>query len=163
MWPPLFRQSAHRWRFSILSRRARGLAEPALASPTEAELAECRQSLQGFFDLLHSARLEFAFRTIAEITRSIHVDFEFAADKSKWRWQDCIDAQVLQKILPKLHGSRRRLEAILIALASYCERRDLDASKKPLQHDAELGSYLSAVRSQRRGVSAQSHQTPRND
>ena len=129
--------------FLELSRRACGLAEPALASPTEAELAECRQSVQGFFDLLHSARLEFAFRTINEITRSIHVDFEFAADKSKWRWQDCIDAQVLQKILPKLHGSRRRLEAILIALASYCERRDLDASKKPLQHDAELGSYLS--------------------
>ena len=74
--------------FLDLSRRARGLAEPALASPTEAELAECRQSLQGFFDLLHSARLEFAFRTITEITRYLHVDFEFAADKSKWRWQD---------------------------------------------------------------------------
>jgi 5-methylcytosine-specific restriction protein B len=97
--------------------------------------------LQGFFDLLYSARLEFGFRTISEITRYLHVDFEFAADKSEWRWQDCLDALVLQKILPKLHGSRRRLEAILIALATYCEERDFDAAKKPLLRDVELNSY----------------------
>jgi 5-methylcytosine-specific restriction protein B len=127
--------------FLEVSRRARGLAEPALASPTEAELAECRQSLQGFFDLLYSARLEFGFRTISEITRYLHVDFEFAADKSEWRWQDCLDALVLQKILPKLHGSRRRLETILITLATYCEERDFDAAKKPLLRDVELNSY----------------------
>jgi 5-methylcytosine-specific restriction protein B len=127
--------------FLDLSRRARGLAEPALAAPNDAALNECRDSLQGFFDLLHSSRLEFAFRTIAEITHYLHVDFEFAANKSEWRWLDCLDAQVLQKILPKLHGSRRRLEAILIALATYCEKRELDAAKKPLQRDAELNSY----------------------
>jgi len=127
--------------FLDLSRRARGLAGPSLAGPGEAALVECRQSLQGFFDLLHRSRLEFAFRTIAEITRYLHVDFEFAAPKSEWRWQDCMDAQVLQKILPKLHGSRRRLEAILVALATYCEKRDLIASLKPLQRDAELNSY----------------------
>jgi|GEM_PF-1735346 len=127
--------------FLDLSRRARGLAEPALAAPGEAALAECRQSLQEFFDLLHTARLEFAFRTIAEITRYLHVDFEFAPNKSEWRWQDCMDAQVLQKILPKLHGSRRRLEAILIALATYCEKQELAASKEPLKREAELNSY----------------------
>ena len=127
--------------FLDLSRRARGLAETALAAPNDTTLKECRDSLQGFFDILYSSRLEFAFRTISEITRYLHVDFEFAATKSEWRWQDCMDAQVLQKILPKLHGSRRRLEAILVALATYCEERDLIASQKPLQRDAELNSY----------------------
>ena len=127
--------------FLDLSRRARGLAEPPLAAPNDAALKKCRDSLQGFYDLLHSSRLEFAFRTISEITRYLHVDFEFAADKPEWQWQLCLDAQVLQKILPKLHGSRRRLEAILIALATYCEARDLIASQKPLQRDAELNSY----------------------
>jgi hypothetical protein len=127
--------------FLDLARRARGLAEPALAAPNDNAMKECRDSLQGFFDLLHSSRLEFAFRTISEITRYIHVDFEFAAHKNEWRWLDCLDAQVLQKILPKLHGSRRRLEAILVALATYCEKRDLIASQKRLQRDAELNSY----------------------
>lgn len=127
--------------FLDLSRRARGLAEPALPAPNDTALKECRDSLQGFFDLLHSSRLEFAFRTISEITRYLHVDFEFAANKSEWNWLDCLDAQVLQKILPKLHGSRRRLEAILVALATFCEKRDLIASQKPLQRDAEVNSY----------------------
>ena len=126
-------------------------------------MKECRDSLQGFFDLLHSSRLEFAFRTIVEITRYVHVDFEFAATKSEWRWQDCMDAQVLQKILPKLHGSRRRLEAILVAVATYCEKRDLIASQKPLQRDAELNSYPPANPPDAVSVSAQSDQAPRND
>lgn len=130
--------------FLDLSRRARGLAEPALLAPGEAALKECRDSLQGFFDLLHSARLEFAFRTITEVNRYLHVDFAVAPDPAVWRWQGCLDAQVLQKVLPKLHGSRRRLEAILVALAIFCEKRDLDAAKKPLQRDAELNSYPAA-------------------
>ena len=131
--------------FLDLSRRGRGLAEPVLGSPDISLLEECRESLQGFFDLLHSARLEFAFRTIDEITRYIQVDFEFAQNKEAWALERCLDAQVLQKILPKLHGSRRRLEAILIALATYCEKRDLDAAKKLLQREAELSSYPPAT------------------
>jgi hypothetical protein len=127
--------------FLDLSRRARGLSGPALAAPNDTALNECRDSIQGFFDLLHSSRLEFAFRTMSEITRYIHVDFEFAANKNEWSWLDCLDAQVLQKILPKLHGSRRRLEAILVALATYCEKRDMIASQKHLQRDAELNSF----------------------
>ena len=130
--------------FLTLSRRARGLAEPALASPSGPVLTECRKSLQDLFELLHGARLEFAFRTITEITRYLHVSFESAPEKSAWSWDSSMDAQVLQKILPKLHGSRRRLEAILIALATYCEKRDVEASQKLLQREAELNGYPSA-------------------
>lgn len=131
--------------FLELARRSRGLAEPALDSPGDPALEEYRKSLQGLFDLLHNARLEFAFRTISEITRYLQVDFAFATDKTKWAVENCLDAQVLQKILPKLHGSRRRLEAILIALATYCEKRDFDAAKKFLQREAELSSYPPAT------------------
>lgn len=130
--------------FLDLSHRARGVGKSLMTSPSDLMLSECRQSLEGFFELLHEVRLEFAFRTIAEIMRYLHVDFEFAADKAQWRWQDCMDAQVLQKVLPKLHGSRRRLEAILVALATYCEKRSLEASRKYLLRDAELTSFPSS-------------------
>ena len=33
---------------------------------------------------------------------------------------EALDAQILQKILPKLHGSRSRLAPLLGALAQYC-------------------------------------------
>jgi 5-methylcytosine-specific restriction enzyme B len=35
-------------------------------------------------------------------------------------WLKALDAQILQKILPKLHGSRTRLAPLLGALAQYC-------------------------------------------
>jgi hypothetical protein len=131
--------------FLSLSRRARGLTEPSLASPPDDALLTCRQNLQHLFELLHSARLEFAYRTIAEITRYFQVDFQLAPDKTAWLAEPCLDAQILQKILPKIHGSRRRLEAILIALATYCEKRDLTAAQKPLQREADLNSYPPAT------------------
>jgi hypothetical protein len=131
--------------FLELSRRARGLTEPALPPIDEAALAECQRSLQDLFAILHHARLEFAFRTLAEVMRYLRVDFALSARRSDWQWQRCLDAQILQKILPKLHGSRRRLEGILIALATYCEKRDAGAAQKPLQRDSDLNAYPSAM------------------
>ena len=130
--------------FLELSRQARNLMGPVPLLDGTA-LAECQKSLEDLFALLHKARLEFAFRILAEVTRYLRVDFALSAKQSDWQWQRCLDAQILQKILPKLHGSRRRLEAILVALATYCENRDAVAARKPLQPDADLNTYPSAT------------------
>ena len=42
-----------------------------------------------------------------------------------------MDAQILQKILPKLHGSRRQLENLLVQLARYCETGKIPDDKIP--------------------------------
>ena len=34
--------------------------------------------------------------------------------------ESALDLQILQKILPRLHGSRRRLEPTLVALSHFC-------------------------------------------
>jgi 5-methylcytosine-specific restriction protein B len=55
-----------------------------------------------------------------------------------------LDLQVLQKILPRLHGSRRRLESTLCALAVFC--RDLSYNPEvglkdsPARFDSPVGS-----------------------
>jgi 5-methylcytosine-specific restriction protein B len=57
--------------------------------------------------------------------------------------EEVLDRIVMQKVLPRLHGSRRRLELPLLALAQFC--RDLpevietDEKLRVLQVD-ELGS-----------------------
>ena len=131
--------------FLELSRRARGLTEPALPPIDELALAEGQRSLQDLFAILNPSRLEFGFRTLAEVMRYLRVDFVLSASQADWQWQRCLDAQILQKILPKLHGSRRRLEGILVAVATYCEKRDIDAAQKPLQRDSDLSVYPSAM------------------
>jgi 5-methylcytosine-specific restriction protein B len=38
-----------------------------------------------------------------------------------------LDLQVMQKVLPRLHGSRRRLEPTLCALGRYCHDLSFDS------------------------------------
>lgn len=66
-------------------------------------------------------RMAFGFRTVDEIMRYFHVDFATRGTADDWSWEPVFDIQLLQKILPKLYGSKRRLEALLIRLARFCE------------------------------------------
>jgi hypothetical protein len=106
-------------RFLSLSMEARAdqLPDPG----DEAAKNELAAALDGVFAIMRDARLEFGFRTINEIRRYVRVDYALTGDKSKWDWTNAFDAQLLQKILPKLNGSRRRLEDLLVRLAVFCE------------------------------------------
>ena len=59
-------------------------------------------------------------------------------------WEDALDLQVLQKLLPRLHGSRRRLEPTLNALATFCV--NLSAAAQDAQA-ADVPDTLSLVES----------------
>jgi 5-methylcytosine-specific restriction enzyme B len=100
--------------------------------PSEAsrnKLEECKKTLQQLLSILRLSRQEFAYRTMAEVLRYVHLHFELSSDRNSWNWTECMDAQILQKILPKLHGSNRRIGPVLVALATYCEKRDLEEAR----------------------------------
>jgi hypothetical protein len=73
-------------------------------------------------------RGEYGFRTGKEVMaylRTAHfLAGPEAAGRTVWatdeNWHEALDEQILQKILPKLHGSRSRLAPLLGALATYC-------------------------------------------
>lgn len=44
-----------------------------------------------------------------------------SATIGKWDWQRCLDEQIMQKILPKLVGSERKLRDVLGKLKEFCE------------------------------------------
>lgn len=83
--------------------------------------------LMELFDIMKRGRGEFGFRTGREVLaylRTAHF-LTSEADRVVWAaadgdWLKALDAQILQKILPKLHGSRTRLAPLLGALATYC-------------------------------------------
>lgn len=83
------------------------------ASDTE----ELNKSLMSFFSELKKTGAEFGYRSAYEILR-------FAAVVNKiettWNMSDIIDAAIMQKLLPKVHGSRRKLEPILKTLGQLC-------------------------------------------
>jgi 5-methylcytosine-specific restriction protein B len=72
-------------------------------------------------------RGEFGFRTGREVLAYLRTAYFLTgvADREAWAapeggWLKTLDAQILQKILPKLHGTRTRLAPLLGALATYC-------------------------------------------
>ena len=73
-------------------------------------------------DILQKGRFEFAFRTAKEVVAYLKVCRELAADKAPWeagKWKPDLDDEILQKILPRLHGSRARVGNLIGALVSY--------------------------------------------
>lgn len=82
-----------------------------------------KEHLLSLFRTMEEARFEFAYRTLNEVIRYLKVCQELAENKGEWQtkgWKADLDDQILQKILPKLHGSTGRISDLLIALAEYC-------------------------------------------
>ena len=70
--------------------------------------------LLSFFKELKKVNAEFGYRTVNEISRYLHFsDGELDADSA-------IDTVILQKLLPKLHGSRKKLVPALTSMWQLC-------------------------------------------
>lgn len=81
--------------------------------------------LKLLFAILRPHGTEFGFRTAREVQRYFTAMGALVAPTDFFH---PLDAQVLQKLLPRLSGPRRRLEGVLCALATYCAHpREWDA------------------------------------
>ncbi|MBK8513666.1 MAG: hypothetical protein IPL56_15750 [Saprospiraceae bacterium] len=74
-------------------------------------------SLNIFFSELKKCGAEFGYRSASEILRFSAVANKLDAD---WIQDEIIDATIMQKLLPKVHGSRRKIIDPLGILASFC-------------------------------------------
>ncbi|MCD4679893.1 MAG: hypothetical protein K8S00_05850 [Bacteroidales bacterium] len=83
----------------------------------EHDMKQINKTLISFFEQLKKAGAEFGYRSANEIIRLINqltVIDESLSDNEK------LDIAIMQKLLPKLHGSRRKLTPILITLGVFC-------------------------------------------
>ncbi len=71
-----------------------------------------------FFEALQAANAEFGFRMAKEGASFLHFHKLLSGDG--WEFKAAMDAQIIQKLLPKLHGSRNVLEPVLCTLATLC-------------------------------------------
>jgi 5-methylcytosine-specific restriction protein B len=109
----------------IRSKESSGERVPLL--PADLRLAAADRLME-LFEIMKRGRGEFGFRTGREVLAYLRAAYFLTpeADRVAWAevengdWVKALDAQILQKILPKLHGSRTRLAPLLGALAQYC-------------------------------------------
>lgn len=81
--------------------------------------------LNDFFEELQKVGAEFGYRTASEI--ELLITKLTGADIAE---NERIDIAVMQKLLPKLHGSRKKLVGPLETLAGLCIKPDTYAGKK---------------------------------
>ena len=86
-----------------------------------------------FFDVLIGVQSEFGFRVAKEIASFI--ESHRAVSSGDWDFRSAMDAQIVQKLLPRLHGARAKLEPVLGALAILCH------SARTWNVDAESGLF----------------------
>jgi energy-coupling factor transporter ATP-binding protein EcfA2 len=106
----------------------------------EATVKELKPEFEQLFAILAKHEAEFGFRTAKEISRFVYFHKLLTNDDANWQLKDAVDAQVMQKILPKMHGSQRKLEPILQALGVFCFRKTEWVEK--LEEKAEKASEL---------------------
>lgn len=93
------------------------------------------EELHKFQQTLKEANFDFAFRVIDEITKFMFVAWIYEGKPSPWEnWRRYLDAQIKQKILPKLHGSQRELGDVLKNLFELCYEGDVEGPIRTLDN-----------------------------
>jgi energy-coupling factor transporter ATP-binding protein EcfA2 len=78
------------------------------------------ESLDEIYHILKKVGFDFGFRVINEVLKFMYVAWKYEGNPETWdNWNRYFDAQIKQKILPKLHGSKRLLEDILHELFNF--------------------------------------------
>lgn len=136
--------------------KASGMAESFIDRSSDVQITpdeNIKAVLIEFFNQLKSVNAEFGYRSATEIYKYIDIashndDTVAAADVTT-----ILDCAMVQKLLPKLHGSRKKLVPVLKALWGFCDAGiNLDdaeivsnETKYPLTADKVLRMYRSAL------------------
>ena len=89
--------------------------------------AAAAAALNGFFPELAKVGAEFGYRTAGEFCSYVEKAIALGSPID-----EAVDTAIMQKLLPKLHGSRRQLERPLEALWKLCLKPDIAASVETL-------------------------------
>lgn len=84
---------------------------------SQSKNGEINTALIKFFAQLKISGAEFGYRTASEIKRFAQIVPLLSPEATT---QEIIDYAILQKLLPKVHGSRRKLEPVLVELIRLC-------------------------------------------
>lgn len=90
------------------------------------DIDKIKTELVKFFIELKKTGAEFGYRNATEILRLIQ---QLTKMDNKLGTHQKIDIAIMQKLLPKLHGSRRKLCPVLEKLGSFCVSEDIKIIK----------------------------------
>ncbi|MEE1336478.1 McrB family protein [Methanobrevibacter sp.] len=105
------------------------------------------KELTKFQEVLKGSGFDFGFRVINEILRFMVVAWRYENSPSEWEnWERYFDAQIKQKVLPKLHGSEKAIGNVLTNLFNIClEDRNNNENPKNFNVTNENSRYYTSA------------------
>lgn len=88
------------------------------------ELEKAKPLLESVYKTLEKSGFEFAYRTAKEIRLYAIASYETCEDKSQFNINSVIDQQIVQKILPKIHGNKKQIGSMLADLKVELENNE---------------------------------------
>lgn len=95
-------------------------------------LSDIKTILSSFYKELEKCGFEFAYRTVKEIRLYAIAAYKTAVGE-KPTATEIADVQILQKILPKIHGNKKQIGNLLDDLEKLCTEQELKESGKKIQ------------------------------
>jgi 5-methylcytosine-specific restriction protein B len=103
-----------------LAKQGVAMAESFLSIASQNNIVkneDIAKELSSFFSQLQLVGAEFGYRSATEI---MQLAAKLKMLEPKITDNECLDIAIMQKLLPKLHGSRSKLVNVLIALGEIC-------------------------------------------
>lgn len=110
----------------------------------ERQMAEVRNVFTAIYDITEKNGYEFAYRTVREIKQYISAACELSGQWADAEIYRAIDDQILQKVLPKIHGNRKEIGTMLDELEAVCKQngKELELSRRKIE---QMKGKLAAV------------------
>lgn len=105
------------------------------SSIDEVQMTEVREIFTGIYEAVEKSGYEFSYRTVREIRQYISAAHELSGQWGDSELYNAIDEQLLQKVLPKIHGNRKEIGGLLDELKIICGqyRRGLELSARKIE------------------------------
>ena len=84
------------------------------------------------YEIVEKSDFEFAFRTVKEIKQYISSAYELS-DGDNMNLNSVLDEQLLQKIMPKIHGNKKEIGELLENLGQLCQKYGFALSEKKIE------------------------------
>ena len=124
-------------KMEVLKAKGAGMAKSFLELASNKSISKevevsTNEAMLQFFAELKKAGAEFGYRSATEILRLMQ---QLSLIAPSITIQERIDIAIMQKLLPKLHGSRRKICPILEKLGSFCVSRDCNIVKEVFENE----------------------------
>lgn len=94
---------------------------------------EVQEVFKYIYEMVEKSGYEFAYRTVREIRQYLSASYELSEDKDSYELYTVIDEQLVQKILPKVHGNKKEIGSLLEEIGVLCVDKDLPLSRDKIE------------------------------